>query len=67
VLSTQVLTRKERRYEPGGMEMVAICERDVKRFRRRPTMTNTGNTVQQKSSQLVPDSWVSEGTLEVSR
>jgi len=29
VLSTQILTRKERRYEPGDMEMVAICERET--------------------------------------
>jgi len=29
VLSTQILTRKERRYGPEEMEMVAICEREM--------------------------------------
>jgi len=29
MLSTQILTRKERRYGPEEMEMVAICERET--------------------------------------
>jgi hypothetical protein len=29
VLSTPILTRKERRYRLGEMEMVAICERET--------------------------------------
>jgi hypothetical protein len=32
VLSMRVLTMKERRYGPGGKEMVAICERETSDF-----------------------------------